>query len=265
MIPKLLVSVRDVREAVAALRGGCDVVDVKEPSRGPLGMADAGMIQAIARCVTAWNLEHGTEVPLSVALGDPADWAHHPRLQLPPVDYLKLGTAGLDPGGWAEHWQRAMMQAESCCAGSPRRIVAAYADFTRARGPACELIIESANDLRCAGFLIDTYGKAGGSLANEIPIAKLYDLQDRARRRGLKFAVAGSLHPDRLDDLRGLSPDFIGVRGAVCVEGRDSSVSSERVAHFRDRIASHFPEVDDFDQRDETLWSSTPAQPNRAR
>ena len=35
-----LVSVRSPEEALAALEGGADLIDVKEPSRGPLGAAD---------------------------------------------------------------------------------------------------------------------------------------------------------------------------------------------------------------------------------
>ena len=35
--PGLLVSVRSAAEAATALAGGADLIDVKEPSRGPLG------------------------------------------------------------------------------------------------------------------------------------------------------------------------------------------------------------------------------------
>ena len=38
--PGLLVSVRSADEAIAALAGGADVIDVKEPNRGALGAAD---------------------------------------------------------------------------------------------------------------------------------------------------------------------------------------------------------------------------------
>ena len=38
--PGLLVSVRSAAEALSALAGGADVIDVKEPNRGSLGAAD---------------------------------------------------------------------------------------------------------------------------------------------------------------------------------------------------------------------------------
>ena len=38
---QLLVSVRDGREAATALAGGAEMIDAKEPSRGPLGRVGA--------------------------------------------------------------------------------------------------------------------------------------------------------------------------------------------------------------------------------
>ena len=45
---RLLVSVRSLDEAVEAISGGCDILDVKEPGRGSLGMADLREIVAVA-------------------------------------------------------------------------------------------------------------------------------------------------------------------------------------------------------------------------
>ena len=38
-LPQLLVSVRTPQEALDALSGGAGILDIKEPSHGPLGMA----------------------------------------------------------------------------------------------------------------------------------------------------------------------------------------------------------------------------------
>src|SRR5262249_6225382 len=48
-MPRLLVSVRDVREAEAALAGGADLIDIKEPAHGPLGRADDAVIEFIVQ------------------------------------------------------------------------------------------------------------------------------------------------------------------------------------------------------------------------
>src|SRR3954454_23697054 len=49
--PGLLVSVRSAAEALAALAGGADVIDVKEPNRGSLGAADDDTIAAVVEAV----------------------------------------------------------------------------------------------------------------------------------------------------------------------------------------------------------------------
>jgi uncharacterized protein (UPF0264 family) len=48
---QLLVSVRSAAEAEAALEGGADVIDVKEPSRGSLGRADDDVIAEVVSTV----------------------------------------------------------------------------------------------------------------------------------------------------------------------------------------------------------------------
>jgi len=48
----LLVSVRSAAEALAALAGGAAVIDVKEPSRGPLGRADGDVWRAVLAAVS---------------------------------------------------------------------------------------------------------------------------------------------------------------------------------------------------------------------
>src|SRR5262249_31147267 len=89
MTPQLLVSVRTVSEAEAALAGGCDVLDVKEPDRGAMGMADHGTIKAIAARA---DEEHST-LPMSVALGEACEWDGARRApDLPArIAYRKLG------------------------------------------------------------------------------------------------------------------------------------------------------------------------------
>src|SRR5260221_3008307 len=57
--PRLLVSVRNAVEAEAALAGGCDVLDVKEPGRGAMGMADVSTIAAVLARIRAT----GSSVP----------------------------------------------------------------------------------------------------------------------------------------------------------------------------------------------------------
>src|SRR4051812_12944434 len=81
---KLLVSVRSAAEAEAALTGGAGLIDVKEPSRGPLGRADDATIAAVVRIVAG-------RVPVSAALGELADG--QPAYPGPGLAFVKRGLA----------------------------------------------------------------------------------------------------------------------------------------------------------------------------
>src|SRR5437764_164367 len=63
---RLLVSVRGPVEACAALAGGADVIDAKDPACGALGAVSAERLAAIRRTV-------GAARPVSAALGDARD------------------------------------------------------------------------------------------------------------------------------------------------------------------------------------------------
>ena len=85
-MPKLLVSVRSAGEARSALAGGADLIDVKEPSRGPLGAADPAVIRDVIAAVDG-------RVPVSAAFGEWLAWAGKkaPR----GLHYAKWGLAQL--------------------------------------------------------------------------------------------------------------------------------------------------------------------------
>src|SRR2546428_12902686 len=65
---RLLVSVADPSEARAALEGGADVIDAKQPRRGALGPVRRDVLAAIRQVV-------GAARPVSAAPGDARDEA----------------------------------------------------------------------------------------------------------------------------------------------------------------------------------------------
>ena len=123
---RLLVSVRSACEAVTALAAGAHLMDVKEPSRGPLGPADPAVIRAVCRAVAG-------RVPVSAALGELAGQCL-PRMAagVAGIQYAKLGLAGCaDLPGWADLWARAL---ESCpSAATPIAVI--YADWRQHARP----------------------------------------------------------------------------------------------------------------------------------
>src|SRR5947209_5613388 len=120
----LLVSVRDAAEAVAARAGGADLIDVKEPSRGPLGRADVATIASAVQAV-------GGKIPFSVALGELRECPAAVPDSLPAaVRYVKWGLAGLSQERWDHRLRDARRSAVGRCA-----VVVAYADADRVDAP----------------------------------------------------------------------------------------------------------------------------------
>ena len=251
MPARLLVSVRNLAEARSALEAGCDVLDLKEPAAGSLGMVEPATIAGICDFVRTAS----DALPVSVALGEALDWASGPPLPaiVSGISYFKLGTAHL--GGspeWARplafavaQWKNAFYESARhtlAVSRPPEAIAVAYADFERALAPPPEEVIRKAASCGCTGVLIDTFGKSQGRLIDWCDLERLRLVAGQARKLRLTFALAGSLRITDLPELCALEPDLIGIRSAACREGRrGAEIDPDAVRAFRRALAS--PEV----------------------
>jgi (5-formylfuran-3-yl)methyl phosphate synthase len=236
--PGLLVSVRNADEAIAALAGGTDVIDVKEPNRGALGAADYAVIAEIVRAVNG-------RAPVTAAAGELVDLL--PKLSnnscAPMPAGVSLAKIGLSHCGTVNNWKASWQQVAETLQGNRKShtqpVAVVYADWEAAASPPPDEIHSSALDIGCRVVLIDTWNKTSGSLFDHWPIEELRFFVDRVRRSG-KFAVvlAGSLTDANLLRAAELQPNLIAVRGAACDSGRNSSVSQKRVSNLRTLLDS---------------------------
>jgi (5-formylfuran-3-yl)methyl phosphate synthase len=234
---RLLVSVRSADEVGAALAGGTEIVDVKEPSRGTLGAADIEVVRAVEKGLPA-------AIPLSVALGDPPDEeavraavGRLPSRCRAGAVILKLGFAGIS-GRQAVVTRLAAALDQARRVGSPAVVAVAYADHTRAPAPSPTDVLWASARAGAAGVLLDTFVKDGRDLFASVSDEALAKWIAEARARGLLVAVAGSLGLDAIARVADAGPDVIGVRGAACEGGRLGRVSAERVRQLRAAIAA---------------------------
>lgn len=227
-MPRLLVSVRSADEAKAAIAGGAHVLDVKEPSRGPLGAADPSIWQAIRA-----SLPLG--FPMSVALGELPDWEEPGATPPTEADFLgirfrKLGLAGA--GEWPD-WPDRWLTLRRAWGSGPAWIAVIYADWQAADAPNPERILEQvlSSPVAFAGILIDTWDKTRTSPLDAGPFWS--NLIARAQDQGLLVTLAGGLDVADFRRLAPLEPDLFAVRGAACALGqRQSSIDPERVARL---------------------------------
>jgi (5-formylfuran-3-yl)methyl phosphate synthase len=225
---QLLVSVADASEAHAALLGGAEVIDAKDPGQGALGAVRQDVLGAICTAVPAGR-------PVSVALGDdgpPTLIEHRARAAARRgAAFVKVGfRAALTVSQAHRRAAAARRGAGEGEGGAGARVVlVAYADWARAPSLAPEPLVALAADIGAAGVLLDTAFKQAGLFA-------LLDTRTvgawvaAAHHAGLFACLAGSLGGADFATARALGADLVGVRGAACIGGRRGRVSSARVA-----------------------------------
>jgi len=225
----LLVSVRSVAEAEAAIDGGAAIIDVKEPAAGPLGRADNATITAIVGCVNGRR-------PVSAAMGELLEAS-----VLPPsgLTFVKWGLAGCRGLNWQTLFTAHAQHVETTA------VLAAYADWQQADAPPLDEVCQFALE-RGGVLLIDTYQKQAANHAGERPnlldwitVEALHRLCRRCHLASVAVALAGSLTAQHIELLRAVEPTWFAVRGAACSAGqRDGTIEVERVRRLVDRLQS---------------------------
>ncbi len=228
---RLLVSVRSAPEATAALRGGADLIDVKEPRHGSLGAAEARVWQEVAQ-------EMGGEVPLSAALGELAEATPDICANLasvePAFQFAKFGFSNCaEHADWQAKWEQLIAQLPSTVA--PVAVI--YADWKLAGAPQPLDILAAARE-HSPVVLIDTFTKDGRGLLDFLPLSRLEPLVQQIHQSGLRVVLAGSLTRRVIQELLPLHPDYVAVRGAVCAGNRRGALQESRVRELTDLLRS---------------------------
>ena len=233
---KLLVSVTDAREARAAVQGGVDIVDVKNPAEGSLGAPTPGMIARVRDTVPP-------ELPVSAAIGDLPNLPGTAALAAlgaahSGATYVKVGLWGTSTAGEAVAVLRAVCETLD---GSATVIAAAYADAERvpSRPLPPGAVVAVARRAGVGGCLVDTALKDGRGLFEWLSPDALAALVAKGQEAGLEMAFAGALRAEDLPAVRATGADIAGVRSAACRDGRRTApVDSGRIEGLRAMCAS---------------------------
>lgn len=226
---RLLVSAASAADAAAAVEGGADIVDAKDPARGALGPVSPDDFGAIAARVAGRR-------PVTAALGE----ALEPfSLETSARSYatlgaslVKVGFAGVGNLRLAHSLAVAAVRGASQGHASARVVLVAYADAPAAVvSPAT--LLEVASSVGAAGVLLDTADKSGPRLTELVSLAWLTDWVTLAQRRSLLVCLAGRLRAEDLPLVRRCGADIAGVRGAACEGGRAGRIDAARVRGLR--------------------------------
>ena len=228
---RLLVSPMNIEEARAALAGGADILDVKNPREGSLGANFPWAIRAVA------DLARG-RVPVSATIGD---------LEFKPgtaslaalgaaasgAEYIKAGLLGVKTPLQAEEMLEGIVRAVKDFDPEKKVVASGYSDCARVGSISPLLLPAAAAKAGADLVMVDTAIKDGKPTFDFMTEEALSDFINLGHDYGLEVALAGSIDFRHLELLRRLQPDIIGVRGIVCGGDRRSAIRAELVEKVR--------------------------------
>ena len=221
----MLASVRSLDEALIALEGGADLIDLKEPSRGALGALDHAAVRICVQAV-------GARRPVSATIGDLP--LMNPQMMVAAVE--RMAATGVDfiKIGFFTHPQAFdCANALSKLARNTRLVAVMFADE-----PYDLALVDALSRDRFAGVMLDTAHKTGKTLREWRTGRELGDFVARGRDLGLLTGLAGSLRREDIPPLLAIRPDYLGFRGALCRNGvRVKILDGGLLAGIRNAIA----------------------------
>jgi uncharacterized protein (UPF0264 family) len=228
---RLLVSPMNIEEARAALQGGADILDVKNPKEGSLGANFPWAIRAVV------ELANG-KVPVSATIGD---------LEFKPgtaslaalgaavagAEFVKAGLLGVKTLDQAEEMLQGIVRAVKDFDSRKRVVAAGYSDYARAGSISPKLLPAAAAAAGADLVMVDTAVKDGRATFDFMSEQDLKDFISLGHNFGLEVALAGSIDFLHLELLKRLDPDIIGVRGIVCGGDRRSAIRADLVEKLK--------------------------------
>jgi uncharacterized protein (UPF0264 family) len=224
----------NIVEAQAALAGGADILDIKNPKEGSLGANFPWTIRAIANLVVG-------QVPLSATIGD---------LQFKPgtaslaalgaalsgAEYIKAGLLGVKTADQAEEMLNGIVRAVKDFDPGKKVVASGYSDYERVGSISPQLLPKAAARAGADLVMVDTAVKDGRPTFDFMSEQDLRDFIDLGHAEGLGVAIAGSIGFSHLNLLSRLQPDIIGVRGIVCGGDRSCSIQADLVQKVKNAL-----------------------------
>jgi hypothetical protein len=211
----LMVSVQDLPEALEAVKGRADIVDVKNLQEALVGSSVPRIVKAVRAAVPK---EKHVSVTLGVVPNQPGTvaMAVYAAGALN-VTSVKVGFVGTD----YDTALTILKESRRALEGTPTKLIAAtFADshlFGKGLDP--KLVVKLGKESKSDGILIDTLTKDGRNLFNFLDEPTLKSLVMEGKEAGMSTALSGHLKMTDLDMLTRINPDIVGARGAVCTNG----------------------------------------------
>lgn len=228
----LLVSPRNIEEALEVINSNADFIDCKNPSEGSLGANTPKMIQSMKSIIPK-----NSNKLLSATIGDFPNLPCSAALaalgaSYSGADVIKVGIMG------PNNLQKAIILMKSvvdAVKNYDKRILvvaAGYADQKRINTSLDPMLIpEVATRAGCDIAMLDTAIKDGKGLFDFLSIKSLIKFKSNAKKKRLSVALAGNLKMRDIENIKKIKPDIIGVRSVVCTNNdrNNGSIKKELI------------------------------------
>jgi len=211
---KLLISPKNEAEALEAIAGGADIIDVKNPLEGALGANYPWVIKKIKQLTPSG-------VGVSCTLGDAPNLPGSFSLAALGaaslgVDYVKVGLYGVKKFDEAVFLSQQINKAAKDVNPKIKVAVAGYADAKKIGAIVPSIIPAVAHEAHADIAMLDTAVKDGKTLFDHQTIEQLKEFVASAHGFSLQVALAGSLRKQDLPVVHDLGVEIVGFRGAAC-------------------------------------------------
>jgi (5-formylfuran-3-yl)methyl phosphate synthase len=223
---QLLISVKNVVEALLALDAGADIIDLKDPNIGALGALDEALSLQIVQAINGRKL-------VSATVGEQHDALNalitsiKARAEIG-VDIIKIAVSSLF---YAPNF---VVEVTKLPQTNIKIVAVFFAD------EAIDLSLIAS--LQAAGFygaMLDTRRKQADLLAVQTSL-QLQNFIALCEKYHLKSGLAGSLKPQYMVELAKTNPSYIGFRGGVCENAiRQGNLSAHKVLETAKMLRQH--------------------------
>jgi len=233
---QLLISVKNVEEALLVLEAGVDIIDLKDPDVGALGALDLVATRQILQVIKGQVLVSaatGFHTLVSATVGE----QHASLSELiedinvraqSGVDIIKIGVSALfyDPRFFAEMSKLAHV--------GVKMVAVFFADET----PDLDLL-PALQKASFYGAMLDTRNKQRHLFAMQTK-KTLHLFTQLCKKHHLKSGLAGSLKPQHIETLIEVDSTYIGFRGGACENSiRNAALSKVKVMEVKNMLHIH--------------------------
>lgn len=233
---QLLVSAINIEEAKEALKGGADILDVKNPKEGSLGASFPWIIKQISDYANNKTVVSTTigDVPYKpgtvslAALGSAVSGSN----------YVKVGLYGTRNYQEALEVMNAVVKTVKEYDDIITVVACGYADAKQIGSVLPEDIPKVAVNSNSDVAMLDTYQKDGRRLTDFLNKEELSQFTKQTHDYGLEVALAGSVNKKDIQLLEEIDCDIMGVRGCVCTGGdrNQGTINHKLVQDLKDNI-----------------------------